>query len=190
MVKELVRSKSLAPIMVCEKRLEPVPQVFRGQQNVMLVVPFTEYLEFLSDMPKSIGDYLLSNSLYNTLELNRRYREQGRDMFLKQKLLKAYYLDMAAAVAKEVYYAEYSLSVVGTYIVHRITNVATTLSARGVVEEASKCDYSKLLNNFLGVHGYSPIENVKHNVFLWKYSQVLVQSAMKNWEPWAINIKL
>lgn len=92
-----VEADCLAALMVLDRNLEPVPEPFRMQPDVELVVNFEEYLKFVQSLP---GDctflYFPTDKLQKSIETRA-----------EQSLLKAFYIDMALAVCKELFFAEY-----------------------------------------------------------------------------------
>lgn len=91
-----VDADSLASIFVLDKELEPVPEPFRLQPDVLFVVSFEHYRKFVKNIPES------RNILHYATSVLHQRMEEGNET----ALLKAFYTDMALAVCKELHYAE------------------------------------------------------------------------------------
>ena len=108
---KVVFNDNLAPLLLLDKDMEPVPEPFRMQGNVLLLVPFSEYISFI--------DFYLDkvNYLSTPTHLLKQYvNDKNLD-----KLYQSFLMDMAFAVAKELHYAE-AHQKDATFIVHTIEN--------------------------------------------------------------------
>lgn len=93
-----VEADRLAALMVLDRNLEPVPEPFRMQPEVELVINFDEYLKFIESLSSNC------QLLYFTADALHKAINTRND----QSLLRAFYVDMALAVSKELFFAEYT----------------------------------------------------------------------------------
>lgn len=86
----------LAALMVLDPSLEPTPEPFRMQPDVTVVINLTEYIRFVQSLPSG-SRYLRAptDTIQSAIAANDTTR-----------LLKSFYLDMALAEGKELYFAE------------------------------------------------------------------------------------
>ena len=70
-----------------DRSLEPIPQAFRMQSQLTFVVPYTEYLAFLSSA-QGVDEYL--------------YKPVAEAL---KRPVRSYYMDVARAVLKECYFS-------------------------------------------------------------------------------------
>lgn len=98
----------LASILVLNRKLEEYPEPYRGNRDMEIQVSFDVYKNFIEQYLE-IYDYLATP----TLKL-KYYLSCGKD----DELYRCFYLDMAFAVAKEVWYAD--LTGAPTRITHKI----------------------------------------------------------------------
>ena len=91
-----VDADSLASVFVLNKDLEPVPDPFRLQPEMLFVIGFESYRKFVEHIPGSM------NILYFTTNLLHTRMSEGNET----ALLKSFYIDMALAICKELYFAE------------------------------------------------------------------------------------
>lgn len=143
---------------------EPTPEPWRGQSDITIVLPYSEYCKFIRDY-LSVQNYLLTG----TFQL-RNY------LFLSatQKLCSAYMLDMAAAVCKELHYCE-RRRIPATRIIHYIddTNVKTVPTADVHIGNADT-----IMRAFMASKGYPISSNfVEGNLELYNYALRLYASA-------------
>ena len=91
----IVDSNYLASVLVLQYDLEPkeYPEPFRMQPSVELVLPFSEYIKFVRSLPRK------TEWLY--------YKTDALQSAGDASLLRAFYYDVALAVGKELYFAEY-----------------------------------------------------------------------------------
>lgn len=99
----------LASILVLNRKLEEYPEPYRGNKDMEILVSFDAYKSFI-ERYLEIYDYLATP----TIKL-KYYLSCGKD----EELYRCFYLDMALAVAKEVWYTD--LSGTPTRITHKIT---------------------------------------------------------------------
>ena len=85
-----VEADCLAALMVMDRELEPVPEPFRMQPDVELIVNFEEYLKFAQSLPSD------STLLYFPTERLRQSVAARNE----EALVKSFYIDMAMAVCK------------------------------------------------------------------------------------------
>lgn len=184
-LKEYVKQNYLAPLLVCQKELEEKPLVFRGQPHVNFIVTFNEYLSFIENT-QGIKDYLLSNSFGDTKQLLRKYRQCGSETYLNA-MYKAFVLDMASAVGKEVWFSDTS-SVVGTWITHTIPSASSysKITIDTIVKNIEP-SADRILRSWLSAKGYA-CDNLKisdKNIHLWNYALVLLHSGLRTSQPWS-----
>lgn len=172
--KEKVNHKNLAPLLVCEKELEESPLTFRGQPNVNLIIDLDEYIRFILDTPEA-ESYLFSCDNFNTYGVVQDYKNMG-DAKYKRNITRAMYLDIAAAIFKEIWYCENMLITSGTPITPNIIGAEVLpLSSIFGMYNSYSIDYNDMLNSFLTKHGYSAIINCSgRNLHLQVLANVLV----------------
>ena len=90
-----VTDSQMAPVLILNKDLEVYPEPFRGQQDMTLLVSFGAYTKFI-DNYLEITDYLATETV---LLRSKLYTEDRTFM------VKAFYKDVACAIAKELYYS-------------------------------------------------------------------------------------
>lgn len=169
-VKKYVTSDSLASLLLLEKRLEPTPEAFRCQPNVVFSIDFQEYINFVTFYLGKV-DYLATPT-EELLKLVKLYR-QG-DIKAKEKLFQAFLTDMSFAVAKELYFAEAS-GKGATNIIHTTDNTVILNSDDinnyfvNVVERVTPRLLSRL--SYKGYEFGSQISG--RNAHIWKYAIVL-----------------
>lgn len=149
-----VDSDSLASVMILDKRLEEYPEPYRGQKDMTLIVSFSQYTGFIHRYLE-VTDYLATPSVYLKSKLALGETD---------KLLKAFYKDMACAIMKEVWFA--SRGGVATRIVHELADSPVyTIEYVNAVSEVYKREagaaYMSLLES-MEQCGYSYNAGVLH----------------------------
>lgn len=86
----------LAALVVMDRNLELIPEPFRMQPDVEVIVDFGEYLKFVQSLPTG------HPFLYFKVE----EIQQAIEVHNELALLKSFYTDMALAVCKELSFAE------------------------------------------------------------------------------------
>lgn len=163
-----VEADCLAALMVLDRKLEPVPEPFRMQPGVMLVINFEEYLKFVASLPA--GCDLL---YFHTADLQKSV-ETRSDV----SVLKSFYIDVALAVCKELFFAEYH-GKGATSIRHDFYDC--TDEKEIVVSQ----DTVLLLQHILQDKGFTlpsviSVQNIQH----WNYACKLLQDASKSPTRW------
>lgn len=173
-----VGNDNLAPILLLDKEMEEIPEPFRMQNNVLLIVSFNEYLAFIKNYLDKV-DYLSTPT-----SMLKRYVDRN-DI---PELTKAFFRDMAYAVAKELHYAE-AVKKEATFIIHEMdcTNVLST---------------SQVQSMFMGIKAYTETEIYTYmqakdfglprffqekNLFLWQYANVLYYFSKALGNSWVLN---
>ena len=96
MIDVYVTADSLSCLFHRDAYCESIPEPFRMQENVSFHVTYSEYVNYIVDMP--------DNSLVKLSESVRHLKELAASS--SDALLKYFMLDMAFAIAKEVCYAD------------------------------------------------------------------------------------
>jgi hypothetical protein len=160
-----VTSDVMATLFLTDKAMERKPEPIRMQPYVMLVVDFSEYLDFCRTYLHK-KDYLATPT--STIKLHLEEDNEN-------KLLQCFYKDMAIAVAKELHFAElYKKS--ATMFCHTFSEeclirekewIATNAGEFGTVSEP-------FLRAFLNSKDFLLPQNFKNeNMFMWNYARVL-----------------
>lgn len=93
-----VTEDALASILVMDRRLEEYPEPYRSNKDIDIEVSFETYKKFIDDY-LDVHDYLATRTTHL-----RYYLLNGMD----DMLCRCFYLDMAMAVAKELWYTDIS----------------------------------------------------------------------------------
>lgn len=163
-----VEASHLASVLVLDKQLEPVPDPFRLQPDMLFVVSFDTYLRFIALTPER---YNVLNSPIHTLHavLDRFEKHHNRQDGLL--LLKSFYIDMAYAVCKELHYAE-ERDVDATYIRHAFNGPC--IPKRVVITEQT----ASALSYAVSQRGFPLPSSLRTgNVGHWNYACKLYQDA-------------
>ena len=158
MQEKVLTADELASVLILDKdhTLEPVPEPFRGQPTLRIVVPFNAYKEFLSMLPKE----------FNMLSMKI-------DMSSESKLLKSFYTDMAFAVCKELYFAAYTNKQC-TYIEHAFSEKHPQYT------KPIQNQNVKLLCTLLARRGFPLATQIAPaNKFRWVYACRLFESSLE-----------
>lgn len=168
MLYQEVEADCLAAILVLDMELEPLPEPFRMQSDVALTVNFEEYVKFIGTLPD--GTHILhskSDRLKAAVVAND-----------ESALLKSFYVDMARAVGKELFYAErYGLG--ATVIRHGFYGQYPNkdIPSYGASEE--------ILRTILQERGFQlPTTISAQNARHWKYACKLLYDASKDPTRW------
>lgn len=167
-----VDSEHLAPLLLCDADLEPVPEPIRMQPDLHLRIPFEEYIAFCKDWVAEC------NFLY--------YPTQDMIRFLREEdlpsLRKAFFFDVALAVSKELWYAYYREA--------RPTNISHYYN--GCVEQRSpssfimNTDSYHMLCSAMEDRKYRMPTSLPHQLLdSCKYACYLFQSAITGDTEWA-----
>lgn len=165
-----VDADSLAALMVLNRSLEKVPEPFRMQPDLYLDVCFDEYVRFIRILPDMDLLYLPTRQLKSFVE--------GR---ANAQLLKAFYIDMALAVGKELFFSEYS---------HRgATTIRHHFKTRAPQKQLGISSTTVLLlHKILGDKGFVlPATISARNQHHWQYACKLLQDAANGATPWVEN---
>lgn len=185
MITKVLTKDMMASMIVCNRRLEEIPQPCRGQERVQLVIPFYAYIEFIQEYSQ-LSKYLLSGKFMNVSEqINNVKKTHGEEY--KANLYKAFFLDMAVAVGKEVWYSESVLHVVSTQISNRMPG-GKEVSKEDVLDFGMNITGIQMVQKFMNEQGYEPLVNVSDkNKFQMMYIGLLVRSAFRQ-KPWSFSI--
>lgn len=167
----------MAPILVLNKSLEVYPEPFRGQRDIVLLVSFGAYKKFINNYLE-ITDYLSTETV---LLRSKLFTDDH------QFLVKAFYKDVACAIAKELYYSKQDG--LATRIVHKIDGCH--VYAKNYVDvytEAFRPNLQRAKNDLVSLakkagYYYSPVALV-NNAWLWNYASLLfaMSSPTDNYE--------
>lgn len=163
-----VAADSLAALVVLDRDLEPVPEPFRMQPDVEVIVNFDEYLKFVQSLPMdSAFLYFPMDKLHQSIEARN-----------EQSLIKSFYIDVALAVCKELFFAEY-YGKGATVIRHEFYDCHDT---KGI---SIMPNTEVLLLHILSEKGF-PLPGVisRSNVRHWNYACKLLQDASKEPTRW------
>lgn len=155
-----VHADSLAALMVLDPTLEPVPEPFRMQPAVWMYVDYEQYLAFIRSLPEN------THLLYNPTAALKAAMER-RDT---AALLKAFYIDMACAVGKELSFAEAEHRR-ATHIRHTLGN--TTAHKEVVVTSTTVLTLQQILLSAKFPIGVPSASNMGD----WAYACKLLQDA-------------
>lgn len=163
-----VEADCLAALMVLDRNLEPVPEPFRMQSDVEIVINFEEYLKFIQSLPPD-RTFLY----FPTDRLCKSIVAQN-----EKSLVKSFYIDMALSVCKELFFAECA-GMGATVIRHEFYNCCATKNVTILP------DTVLLLRHILSEKGFplpTPIsqKNTRH----WEYACKLLQDASKEPTRW------
>lgn len=167
-----IEADSLAALMVLNRELEPIPEPFRMQPDVEVVVNFEEYLKFVQSLPSNAQLlYFPIDKLHQSIESHN-----------EQSLIKSFYIDVALAVCKELFFAEY-YGKGATVIRHEFYGCQ---ESKGI---SVMPDIPLLLMHILSEKGF-PLPNVisPTNSRHWSYACKLVQDASKEPTRWVEKI--
>ena len=163
-----VEADCLAALMVMDRELEPVPEPFRMQPDVELIVNFEEYLKFAQSLPSD------STLLYFPTERLRQSVAARNE----EALVKSFYIDMAMAVCKELFFAEYN-GKSATVIRHEFCECRAEKSVTVTT------DTVLLLSHILSAKGFGlPGTISPRNMQHWNYACKLLQDASKEPTRW------
>lgn len=158
----------LAAVMVLLPELEPVPEPFRLNPDLLVLVDFGEYIRLIRSLP---GD---EPYLYTQLSRLRGYVQSNNEL----KLLKSFYVDMALAVGKELHFAE-SCSKQPTVIRHTFHGCNATKYVP--LQEQTE----QTLRYLLSERGFPVPEHLSASSLpSWTYACKLVQDAMGGTTKW------
>lgn len=156
-----VDAESLAALLVLDRTLEPCPEPFRMQPSLTLSVSFDEYCKFVRTLPDT------PQYLFNPLPKLWEKLERGEVL----PLVKAFYTDMAGAVGKELFYAEYAQRP-ATTIRHTFDDVHL------VPPPEIDPKWDKVLRHLLGRKNYTlPAQVSMCNQHHWQYALRLLSGA-------------
>lgn len=163
-----VEADSLAALMVLDRDLEPVPEPFRMQPDVEVVVNFEEYLKFVQSLPSDATFlYFPTDKLHKSIEARN-----------EQSLIKSFYIDVALAVCKELFFAEY-YGRGATVIRHEFYDCHNT---KGI---SVMPDTQVLLLHILSEKGFTLPNAISNTNFRhWDYACKLLQDASKEPTRW------
>lgn len=170
----------LAPLLVLDKEMEPIPDPFRMQKNVAFIVSFSEYVKFI-DYSLGRVDYLATPT-----RLLKSYRAKHDN----DSLYAAYLRDIAFSVAKELHYAE-------TYK----KEAAMIVHEKYGAEEIPYTDIERMfkdthaltenrLRSYMSSHNFPlPISFRDCNQSYWQYANVLLFFSIAPGNSWCFNRK-
>ena len=166
--REEVEADCLAALMVLDKSLEPVPEPFRMQPDVLLLVSFDEYKRFIESLRPD--DNVL---YYETYKLQRAVCNDN-----ERGLLKAFYVDMALSVGKELSFA--------SMLDRDATNIRHTFAEEAPLRNIDVTQAaSKNLRSLLYVRGFDIFTKLSlRNNAHWDYACKLIQAAMDGPTKW------
>lgn len=157
-------SDCLASILIVDYRLEQVPEPFRMQKDITIKIEFKEYMDFVYMLPEN------SNVLYNSTSKLRSTDSSG--------LLKAFYIDVALGVGKELFFAQ-TMGKPATKIRHAISGCYVK-NTNQIATNASS-----ILMDLLEGRGFSiPGEFSGINKIHWDYACKLVTTCVNDVFQW------
>lgn len=162
-----VDADSLASILYTNRQIERLPEPFRGQPHVTLLVDFEDYIRFVTSALGRVGYLYTSASELTTLTSMYR-REQSETT--RMKLWSAFLKDMAMALLKEVWWAE-RLGKGATTITQMEILEGITFSAEDIVHIYASAGHErqKVALEWLAGKGYEyPPQVSARNSFLFK----------------------
>lgn len=175
---KLVGFDSLAPILLLDKKMEEIPEPFRMQDNVLLIVQFSEYLKFIDQYLGKV-DYLSTP----TYALKQYQLTNAQD-----KLYAAFLADVAYGIAKELHYAE-KYNRPATIIAHSVhdANVKTVAEVEEMYEGVKIYTEEKLYQYMAAKDFELPRFFNKENMMLWHYANVLLFFSMAPGNKWTFS---
>lgn len=182
---QIVTKDTMASMIVCNKFLEETPQPCRGQKHLNLVIPFESYIDFIREYSQ-LSKYLLSSKFMDVSEIiNQPIRTHGEDR--EKNLYKAYLVDMAVAVGKELWYSDGALHVVSTQISNKMPT-GKVMSKDDIISYGKDTEGYKLVQQFMKEMGYAPLNSVSNdNIFQVYYIGMLIRTAFQK-APWSLYI--
>lgn len=163
-----VEADRLAALMVLDRDLEPVPEPFRMQPDVEIFVNFEEYRKFVQSLP--------SDDMHLYFPVDKIHKSM--DAHNEQALIKSFYIDMALAVCKELFFAEYN-GKGATVLRHEFYNCNETKSI------SVTSDTVLLLSHILSEKGFPlPSAISAKNARHWGYACKLLQDAANGPTQW------
>jgi hypothetical protein len=158
--------------------MEPTPEPFRMQSNVVLTVSFKEYINFIDKWLDKVN--YLSTETY----LLKKYLRDGDDKKLYQTFLQS----IGYAVAKELHYAE-ARKKDATCILHSIpcNDVKSSKEIEQLYLDVKRYTLP-ILYRHMEDHDFSlPKTFRKNNMILWQYANVLIYFSLMSGPEWIFN---
>ena len=183
-IKQYIDYRSLAPLIVVNKRFEETAEVFRCQPKVNFVITFQEYLKFIQ-YELGENDYLATK----TSELKTYLRLYRQDLYranAELKLFSSFLADIALAIGKELWYAE-NQGKVGTNITHEVVG-GKILSDEDIEQHfvGTKVEVKAQLFLELENKGYNFVKQISaENMHLFKYAVVAKSLSLNPSEVWS-----
>ena len=167
MIIKEVTSNTLAPLFLLIKDLEPVPEPFRCQKELCVVVDITQYMDFIEKDLEDMNFLSTSTKRLKQLVMTQNYNE----------LVSCFYLDMSRAVCKELHYAEIKgKSATRFSHLDLISEDAEQLTLESLHDyyNMAKFQTEEPIRAYMERCGfYLPKKFRKENVLLWEYANVL-----------------
>lgn len=183
MLTQYVNSNSFASFIYLDRNLELMPEPYRCQgSKVTFILSIDEYVKYLSDY-----NFLYENpeSIKNLIKMYRPEENQ----LVSNELFSLFLKDVAYAILKEVYYAEWRDKEC-TNIVHYATENEMDEDAINLLYEGVGHETRKELMQFMRSKGYSinlPIS--EKNIKYWKYGVLAYYlSGRSNTSIWSYKI--
>lgn len=188
MVEVYVEPSSLSSILVLDKELEPKPDMFRLQPNVVFKISFVNYLTYIRNL--KITDNILMTKMETLKELISLY-DRGEKPRNGIDIQAAFIYNIAFAVGKELHFAQkYGRGA---------SNIFHTLSSGDILTKADVEEYYGMVDNddiiyylqTLKSRGF-PIERpIPENIlFNWKYAVICYSFAIRGNSNWYYNNKI
>ena len=170
MIDAFVKADSLSCLFHRDIASEVLPEPFRMQRDVSFHVTYSEYFSYIISLP-SDSPIILSAPLQLLKELA---------LVGNPELLRYYYLDMAFAQAKEVFFAEFFGKDASCIVPTSFNDNNIQLSSMLLAYQHYSNYYTELMRN-LKASGYTFTKNVNgYNANLLKIAVILIGWSRSN----------
>lgn len=189
MVEVTVDANHLAPIVVINKKLEPIPDVFRLQEKVLFIVTLDEYIKFIELLNDEIDILpVKTNTLKEIVKnINREEDNESNEVTIKD----IFYFNMSLALGKELHFSQVYGRNMSNYVAIP-SNDAEPVNRDdleflySLIEEDKKLIYQEHLNR----RGYKLNVNklTEQQEFYYKYAILCYNSFVIRNSNWCLNL--
>lgn len=186
MEKIVVKSDSLASLLVVNRELEEEAEEFRLQPRVNFIVDFDNYLKFI-DKELNVGDYLSVPMI--VLKKHVENYQTKKSIPSYGVLKRAFFMDMSLAIMKELHFAERHGKTVSC-ITHNIqgTRSYSDVLINALYEgQAKKHSEEELLKRISKKRYPIQLPVLEANEFALRYAVLLQFSADSGKTDWSFN---
>ena len=189
MVEVTVDANHLAPIVVINKKLEPVPDVFRLQEKVLFIITLDEYIKFIESLNDEIDILPVKTSTLK--KIVRNTGQDGNDKPDGVTIEDIFYFNMSLAIGKELHFSQVYGRSMSNYVAIP-NNDAEPVSRNdleflySLIEKDKELIYQEHLNR----RGYKLNVNklTEQQEFYYKYAVLCYNSFVIRNSNWCLNL--